>query len=251
MKNFQQIQHDFVAHIRDPARYPLPEGVSAERMAVYSDLLFNNVEGFLASAYPVLKSVYQPDHWLQLVRHFFQSYRCTSPYFADIAEHFLLFLQQYTADPVRDPVFLLELAHYEWLELYLSIQPSETLLPLEPVLSPWQQPLQLSALTRVVGYYYPVDQISVQWQPAEASPEPHYYLLYRTVSYQVQFMRLNAASALLLQLLEQQPGADFTQLQQSLLEQAPQLASALLEASLQELLSAFMAKGIVQRARIG
>ncbi|MCH8538219.1 MAG: putative DNA-binding domain-containing protein [Alkalimonas sp.] len=251
MKDFQQIQRDFVAHIRHPAKHPAPDGVTAERMAVYSDLLFNNVEGFLASAYPVLKSLYQPEHWYQLIRRFFQEHRCASPFFADISEHFLLFLQHYEPDAVKDPAFLLELAHYEWLELYLSLQPAETPLSLQHEANPWQQPLQLSALTKVVGYYYPVDRISAQFQPTEASSEPYYYLLYRSEDDEVHFMRLNAASALLLQLLEQQPGIHFAELQRSLLEQAPQLASADLASALQELLSGFIAKGIVQRARIG
>ena len=87
MMFFQQVQHAFIAHIKDPDSQPAPMDIEARRMAIYRDLFFNNVLGFVSSAFPVLKSLYTEPAWQGLVRQFFIKYQCSSPYFLHIAEH--------------------------------------------------------------------------------------------------------------------------------------------------------------------
>ena len=43
MLAFQQFQHDLARHLRDPHHTRRPAGVPARRMAVYNELLFNNI----------------------------------------------------------------------------------------------------------------------------------------------------------------------------------------------------------------
>ena len=46
-QDFQDFQRAFGRHVRDPRLFPRPAGVPARRMAVYNELLFNNICGFL------------------------------------------------------------------------------------------------------------------------------------------------------------------------------------------------------------
>ena len=62
---------DFAAHIRDPENSPVPDNIEDRRMEIYRGLFFNNVQGFLANTFPVLKSLYEEDAWIELVRSFY------------------------------------------------------------------------------------------------------------------------------------------------------------------------------------
>ena len=42
---FQAFQYEFTRHIRDPKAHPRPAGVTAQRMKVYNELLYNYLEG--------------------------------------------------------------------------------------------------------------------------------------------------------------------------------------------------------------
>ena len=57
LPRFQQVQQAFTRHMRDPANAPAPAGVEDRRMAIYRDLLFNNVQTFLAGCFPVLRKI--------------------------------------------------------------------------------------------------------------------------------------------------------------------------------------------------
>lgn len=244
MLPFQQLQHAFIAHIKDPSHAPVPEGIADERMAVYRELFFNNVQGFVSSAFPVLKSLYNAEDWQALVRQFFANYQCSSPYFLHIAEHFLSFLQQDYQLQVQDPVFMRELAHYEWAELYLAtklVPQAEHALSADAVLT---QPLQLSALALILAYPYAVHQISVSYQPQQ-SGELHCYLLYRNKEDMVKFVAINQLTAALLQLLQQQPGATLNQLVDGLLPLLPQYGKAQLLAGASSVLADFATKGVL------
>ena len=56
--SFIEIQNEFMAHIREPQKNKKPSGIEDRRMAIYRDLFFNNIEGFISSGFPVLKTLY-------------------------------------------------------------------------------------------------------------------------------------------------------------------------------------------------
>ena len=58
-----------------------------------------------------------------------REHRCRTPYFSQLGEEFIGWLQDGYRAEEGDPPFLLELAHYEWVELALSLAeaPVETL----------------------------------------------------------------------------------------------------------------------------
>lgn len=240
---FQQVQRAFIAAVKD-AEKPLPDGVEERRMTVYRELMFNNVQGFVANAFPVLKSLYPQANWQVLIRQFFMHHACNSPYFLDIAEHFLHFLQQGYQPTAQDPAFMLELAHYEWAELHLATKQCT----LQQITVPPEQvdsaALYLSELALVLGYPFEVHRISREFQPAAAA-EMQYYLLYRDASDDVKFMLVNQLTAALLQQLQQNPGATLNQLIQPLQPLLPQFSPQQLWQGAVSIMQGFAAKGVL------
>ncbi len=202
-KLFSQ-QMSFAAHLRDPDGVAAPEGIEDRRLKIYRDLFYNNIEGFISGGFPVLRSLYPDERWHRLVQLFFQNYRCKTPYFIEIAQEFFEFLQSSYQSGSDDFPFLLELAHYEWVELAVDttqeepptkgFNPKGNLIKGRPVISP---------LAFVLKYEYPVHQISPSYIPSEKPESPTFLIVYRTPQFQVKFMEINVATAGLLDLLEQ------------------------------------------------
>jgi hypothetical protein len=192
-------QAAFTAYLRDPLAHPAPAGVDGRRVAVYRDLVYRNSEGLLRGGFPVLHAVLGATPWAALVRDFIARHRCQTPYFPALGEEFVRYLQDTRGGAAGDPPFLLELAHYEWVELALDvadidvdwqrIDPHGDLLDGLPVMSPaaWS-----------LAYRYPVHRIGPACQPRQAPPEPTFLLVYRDRQERVRFMELNAVTARLL-----------------------------------------------------
>lgn len=247
MADFQQLQWQFSSAIRDPDQPP-PQGVAAERMAVYQELFFNNVQNFVSSAFPVLCSLYTEENWQQKVRLFFQSSRLHSPYFLDIAESFLAWLQEQNHGD-EDPPFLLELAHYEWIELYLATaHRTQTVAPLAQIAG--SQPLAVDEMALLLSYQFPVSQISIQFQPTSAPADPSLLLVYRNPEDDIKFMALNQLSASLLQLLITTPGQCLTELTSTLQSLAPQLTNAMISEGALQLLQELAKKGVIRAFQV-
>ena len=243
--HFTQVQQAFMAHIRDPQQHAKPSDVEERRMAIYRDLFFNNVDGFVSSAYPVLKSLYSEQAWHGLVRQFFSQHDCKSPYFLDIAGEFLAFLANDYEMQSDVPAFMLELAHYEWVELDVSVAqevPEEVSLSAHQVTS---SALFLSSLARNLSYSFPVHTISADNQPSEPAAQLSYFVVYRDSDDEVQFLSTNAMTALLLNIIESQPGADLNDICQAVAEHAPQFSQEQLYQGALNTLSAMAERGIV------
>lgn len=204
MMHFQEIQKEFSKHIRNPDKNAGPNNIEQRRLKIYSELFYNNVHEFVARAFPVLKKIYSDNEWHKMVRDFFENHHCQSPYFSDIAKEFLNFLETERKD-VNDPPFLLELAHYEWVELALSISQEE--IPqtgFNPQGDLLKGQIFISPLAWPLHYQWPVHQISPKFQPKE-STQTYFLIVYRNSEYQIKFMELNAISARLLSIIQENP----------------------------------------------
>ncbi len=203
-KHFQDIQKEFAAHIRNPDKNAAPSEIEARRMKIYSNLFYNNVESFVSRAYPVLGKIYGEEKWQAMVKDFFENHACSSPYFSDIAKEFLEFLQT-DRDLSQDPPFLVELAHYEWVELALEISqeeiPSTGFNPEGKLL---HSQIVVSPLAWTLQYQWPVHQIGPDFQP-ESSEQVYFLLVYRNALDQIKFMELNAITARLLSIIQENP----------------------------------------------
>lgn len=163
---FQQHQYRFAAHIRDPEQQQRPADVDDRRMSIYRDLFYNNVEGFVASAFPVLRSITPDDTWHRRIRRFFADHHCQTPYFAEIAEEFLDWLNKERGAHPDDPPYIRELAHYEWVELALQVSDADRNSPvldrngdlLRGIPQVWPWPGIWPTLTRYIKYPPPFNR---------------------------------------------------------------------------------------------
>lgn len=250
---FQQLQYQFAAHIRDPLQ-AAPSQIEDRRMKIYRELFFNNIESFLANGFPVLRSLMSDESWQALARDFFSRHQCHTPYFLEISQEFLTYLQSERCEQAGDFPFMLELAHYEWLELAMDVDPDcipatgfnpeGDLLQGQPVLSP---------LVNVACYEYPVHHISRDFIPQAPSEQPHYLIIYRNSADQVRFMEINAVTARMLVLLQEVPGLTgrdvIQRLQQELQHPQPEVVVEGGRQALQHLRRAGIVLGTALQAR--
>ena len=210
---FQRRQFEFAAHIRDPEHAPAPEGIEDRRMAVYRELFFNNLRKLLGGMFPVSRKLLGGERWDGLIREFMREHRASTPYFLQLPREFLAFLAEEHVPTEVDPPFLVELAHYEYVELELAISESQD----DPSgVDPDGDPLAgvpvKSALARVYSYRYPVHRITADFRPAEPSPQPVCLVIYRDADDDVHFFELNPVTARLLEMIDNnddcRPGAD-------------------------------------------
>jgi len=113
--SFQKTQYDFAAHLRDPDLNPVPTDMEDRRMKIYRDLVYNNIETFISSGFPILRSVIADETWHEMIRDFVSHHQSHTPYFLEISQEFLRYLQEERKEHDSDPGFMLELAHYEWV----------------------------------------------------------------------------------------------------------------------------------------
>lgn len=202
---FQQQQLAFTAHIRDPEQNPVPEGIPDRRMAIYRELIFNGLNEQLSSNFPVLREITDDDHWDSMIRDFLVRHRARTPLFTEIAQEFLDYLQNHRQAHADDWPFLLELAHYEYVELAVAISEAEELRPDtdydpngdllggSPVLAPtaWN-----------LSYAYPVHEIGPDCLPEQPGEQATHLVVYRDRLDEVHFLEINAVTQRLLTLLQ-------------------------------------------------
>jgi len=201
LPGFRARQLEFAAHIRNPDLHPVPAGIEPRRMQVYVELFFNNIEGLLASAFPVTRTVLGRDQWHALVRRFIHEHPSQTPYFLEVSVEFLRFLSELEAP--AGPAFLLELCHYEWVELGLATAAAPTLPPgLDPTGDLLAGRVVRSPLAWPLSYTYPVQRIGPDDLPTVPGPEPTHLVVYRRADDSVHFMEVNALTQRLVLLLD-------------------------------------------------
>lgn len=202
---FQEIQQQITAYIRDPKHASPPKNVDIDRLNVYKEILFNNLAEIIENAFPVCFKILTKKQFRTLIRGFFKNYRINSPFFHDIPKAFVDYLWQ--LEQVENyPIFLSELAHYEWVELALDIYDHQLtdekinkdgdLLDEHPVISPYAWLLQ---------YQFPVHKIGKSFQPTEVPEQETFLIISRDKNHHIEFTQINILTAHLLNLLLQNP----------------------------------------------
>lgn len=208
--------HALAAHVRDPATHPGPPGIEDRRLAVYRELVANNLDGLLAGTFPVIRRTLGDADWQALLRRFLIIHHSETPLFTRLGLEFIAFLEA-AEDPVRP--WLAELAHYEWAELGLQLSdaalpahdPDGDLLGGVPLLSPLAWPL---------AYRWPVHRLGPDCQPAEPPPAPTLVLLRRDPGGRVHFSMLSPLLYRLLALVAANEGRSGRALLRQLAEEA-------------------------------
>jgi hypothetical protein len=198
-------QQDFANRVRNPDNNPLPSGLPGRRMAIYEELLFNNLHGFVSASFPITLKIQGETSWQQTIRRFFSEHSCQSPLFRDIAGEFLDWSQPLQNQLFPQQPWLWEFMHYEWLELAAEVAAD---LPDDACIDPQGDLLTgiplLASSVQTGCYHYEVHRISPEWQPQAPAPHPLCYLVMRNAADEIHFSQLSPASAQLIELLDDQ-----------------------------------------------
>lgn len=208
--DFQAYQWQFADYLRDPLRnepFPntLPVGI-----AVYAKLLHNKIDGSLRHCFPVTHDLLGPSLWRQLIESFIRSHRCQSPLYREIPDEFVEFLLNGMAES-KLPEFIIELAHYEWMELHLETTPDDQTPSVIALTDPLEQVPFLNPVLHLLYYHYPVHRIDAMTSPwsswqRQRKPYPRETVILvglRDRELNPQFIEVNAATARLIELLKQ------------------------------------------------
>lgn len=203
MMDFQAAQRQFLAHLRNPQQQPLPIGFAPQGVAVYADLLYNKFNESLELCFPVTHAILGETAWQQLLKSFIAQHRCLSPYYRQIPDEFMAYLQ---TEPLNDdaPLYLLELAHFEWVELIFAIAEAEPVAAFESDVKDWLVCCPVFApVLQLLHYAYPVQRINENYQPTTSPEQATHILGFRDADEVVQFVELNPATARLVEILHE------------------------------------------------
>ena len=249
MPSLQQSQWEFVQAIKDPSTLNAKNDEYLRRMKIYQSLFFSNVNGFVSSALPVLKSIIIAQHgekqWEQIIRQFFIEHQCRSPYFNDISKEFVEYLSTSPALGFELPAFSCELAHYEWLELEAATRKSSESISFYSSGEDITE-VKISPFATLASYSYAVHLIGPDHLPDRPMDAPQYYVVYRDKEYQVQFVHLTAMTAMLVHTVELAgKGISLAVLVNQLIEQAPSIPQPTLKAGMEQTVVDLLQKGIL------
>nr|WP_315040591.1 putative DNA-binding domain-containing protein [uncultured Moraxella sp.] len=163
---------------------------------LYQSLVKNNVSAFVNQCFPICQSLINPDVWQQLIAAFIQSNHLQSPYFIEINAQFVQFLNDICQNQSLHfelPMFFDQLAHYEWVELFVDTLPNGDNLPFLPNLS-------LNNTVQNLHYAWSVQQIGKDFLPTK--PCDTFLLVYRDNYHKVKFSLINAMTYLLIDFIQ-------------------------------------------------
>jgi len=201
--DFRSIQYAFARHIRDPDHNPPPVDTEDRRLAIYRELFFNNIHRLISQTFPVLRKLHSKDQWNRFIRLFMIHHEARTPYFLEIPREFVDFLENEYEPLATDYPFLLELAHYEWVELALSVADDRDDLTDVDITGDLLDGIPVkSRLAWRFSYQFPVHRISAAYRPDEPPESPTHLALCRNVADEVSFMELNPVTARLLERIE-------------------------------------------------
>lgn len=231
-------------HVRDPDAHAGPPGIEARRLKIYSDLVYNNLDGLLAGNFPVIRKTLGDAGWQALLRGFLARHHSRTPLFTELGRELIAHIE---AEPDPQRPWLAELAHYEWAELGLQLSdaalpphdPHGGLLDGAPLLSPLAWPL---------AYRWPVNRIGPDFQPVESPAEPTLVLLRREPDGRIHFSALSPLLFRLLELVGANDGRNGRALLQQLADEAGQLDFDAFLAEAAPMLQRLRDEGVLLRA---
>ncbi|MFY0731634.1 DNA-binding domain-containing protein [Pseudomonas sp. NFX15] len=205
-QSLQQQQSTLGQYLRDPEHFAPPAEMDPARAQVYRDLVFANLSSLLSGTFPVLIRILGDEQWRSLVRIFLRDYRARTPKFGEIAQEFVEFLAS-GPQPLSDgpwPPFMVELAHYEWVEMALQQSDAEPLAA-GGAGSLLDRPLHVSPLAWPLAYAWPVQRLGPDYQPDAAAAQPTLLLVRRAQDWSVKFSELSPLAWRLLQRIGEFP----------------------------------------------
>ena len=212
-----------------------------DRIEVYRSLFRSNIQSFLEQAFPVLHQVLPEHWWRREVDGFLEHHQCASPYFQDISMEFIRHSIEHGFVSDQTPDWVIELMHYEWLELHIQTQPDEPCNAGELTMQSLIKAIEASALQ---VYQYPVQMIGPGYMPTEAPDNPTPLLMYRNLSDGISFEQLSPLSSSLYALIMDSP-SKVDEIIKALAHQTGQKVDASFEISAFEQLKQWIKTGAI------
>jgi len=204
---YRRVQRQLTEHLRDPEGRPPPPGLDPERLRIYTEGVYRNIERLLRDNFPVLRRYLDEPRWEALVRDFLRRHRSEERRFARYPLQFLEFLE--SRQSLLDELpFMLELAHFEWLETDVGADPTEVrlegvdaqgdLLAAAPVVNP---------VHRRVRYGHAVHLLAAADEPQWPEARECELICFRNLRLRFDCVELNAVTARLFALIAEDPAA--------------------------------------------
>lgn len=224
---FQKYQHQFVDYLRNPPKDKVVPEFLPQRSNVYAKLLYSKIKSSLDTCFPISSRLLGSIRWKHLIQIFIKDHQCNSPLYREIPDEFISYLM--TEKPlVVLPKFLIELLHFEWMELVLEtekpIKPENTLPSKGDLLTIIPA---INSVFHLLYYHYPVQNITatdLHWKNWDIRLAPYHEETIilaglRDSEYNIHFIELNAVTARLIELILE----GFSTGEQALLELAAEL----------------------------
>jgi hypothetical protein len=199
------LQKRFADHIRDPERNPAPEGIEDRRLGIYRRLFFNNLSNLFGKNFPLARGTLPNNRWRELIRAFMAEHRATTPLFPEIGREFVRFLADH---PERYPEWpwLAEACDWQFMATLARNDESD---PAAVAADPHGDPVTgvpvVNPTLRLARYRWPVHRIDAE-QPPEG-PEPVLLAVCRRPDDRLSRTRINAMTARVLELLQENPAS--------------------------------------------
>lgn len=205
-RSLHEQQTELGLYLRDPEHNAPPAEMAVARVQVYRDLVFQNLSTLLSGTFPVLIKILGDDQWRSLVRIFLRDHRAQTPRFGEIAQEFVAFLADEPQALMQGvwPPYMVELAHYEWVEMVLQQSDAEPL-STGSAESLLQQSLMISPLAWPLAYVWPVHLVGPDFQPQIPPAQPTLLLVRRAADWSVKFSELSPLAWRLLQRIAEFP----------------------------------------------
>jgi hypothetical protein len=126
-RSLHEQQNSMGLYLRDPERCAPPAEMDLARAQVYRDLVFANLSSLISGTFPVLVNILGDDQWRALVRLFCA---ITAPHRSSARSPRNSSSSWRPPQALAEgswPPFMVELAHYEWVEMALQQSEAEPL----------------------------------------------------------------------------------------------------------------------------
>ena len=197
--NLKHFQQDFGDYIRKQAHEScdtIPKRVGE----LYQTLIFRAVAGFVNQCFPVCRKIIDESVWHRLLLSFIKQGDMSSPYFSEINKQFVDYLDEDIITAFDLHPCVAELAHYEWIELYVDNLPN---IPPKLFLEEDNRQIFINSTLQVLKYSWEVHQIGSEYLPTK--PQDTFVLVYRSLDegYQTAFMQINIVSFIVLTFIQE------------------------------------------------
>ena len=221
--DFQALQRQLTAHLRDPQSNPAPKGPEERRIAIYRRLVFGNVSRLLAANFPIARKQLGEEAFSALIRDFLREHRAETPYFPRLAGELQAWYQKVQHRREHDPAWLRELILFESEKRRLrncaDPTPAPEIDPDGDVISGVPAP---SPLLRLLTLRYPVHKGKAGKLNDQPPQTPSFLLLRRDRAGRMRTEELGVLVAGLLAMILDGDRQTGRELLAGMLDQAPQ-----------------------------